>query len=116
MEVLDKPVITILQELSQQIFSRTWTTKALERLEGSCKCMSPDLNWTPDTAGSHVSVFLNYFQTKHFKLMYLSAQEELGALLWICFTPNKRFSFFLVKKNGPKIPQKNRSKKCERPL
>ena len=60
--------------------------------------------------------FLNYFQTKKLKLVYLSAQEELGALLWICFTPNKRFSFFLVKKNGPKIPQKNRSKKCERPL
>ena len=33
------------------------------------------------------------------KTLYLSAQEELDALLWVCFTPSIIFLIFGVKKN-----------------
>ena len=35
----------------------------------------------------------------NFKLMVLRAQTELGALLWICFTPKYMLSIFVRKKN-----------------
>ena len=57
----------------------------------------------------------------NFKLMVLRAQTELGALLWICFTPKYMllifprffFRFFNNKKIMKKSHTKNREKKSD---